>query len=204
MTYTGVSSEASSTGKVVDDCILGDVSDAILRRTIPKPDNIRVELIMRDALSMYQRKGADVAELYSQPRIAQEAAIRRYGGTDLTAGWSLDLTMRDPSTNEPWDLSKKNVQDRVRKMVVDSKPFMLVGSPPCTPFSRLQELSAPKRDPKIVEAEKAAGRVHMKFCFEMYELQRRNGRFFAHEHPSTATSWSLSEHVRLRDEVERC
>ena len=99
--------------------------------------------------------------------------------------------MRDPSTNEPWDLSKKNVQDRVGKMVVDSKPFMLVGSPPCTPFSILQEPSAPKRDPKIVEAEKAAGRVHMKFCFEMYELQRRNGRFFAHEHPSMATSWSL-------------
>ena len=45
---------------MIDDCIIGGVSDAILRRTIPKPDNIRVELIMRDALSMYQRKGADV------------------------------------------------------------------------------------------------------------------------------------------------
>ena len=65
-------------------------------------------------------------------------------------------------------------------MVVDSKPFMLVGSPPCTPFSRLQELSSPKRDPAIVEKELAAGRAHMKFCFEMYELQRRGGRYFAH------------------------
>ena len=25
----------------------------------------------------------------------------------------------------------------------------------------------------------------------MYEIQRKAGRFFAHEHPSTATSWSL-------------
>ena len=77
-----------STGKVIDDCIVEDVDDGVLRRSIPEPDDLRVELIMCDALSMYQRKGADVVELYSQPRIAQEAAIRRYGGTDLTAEWS--------------------------------------------------------------------------------------------------------------------
>ena len=64
--------------------------------------------------------------------------------------------MRDPETNAPWDLSKKDVQDRVRKMVVGSKPFMLVGSPPCTPFSRLQALNSPKRDPAVVEKELAA------------------------------------------------
>ena len=82
---------------------------------------------MHDALAMYERKGADVVELYSQPRIAQEAAIRKYGNTDLTAGWSLDLTMRDPKTNEPWDLSQKSVQIRVKKMITENKPFMLVG-----------------------------------------------------------------------------
>ena len=79
----------------------------------------------------------------------------------------------------------------MRKIVVNGKLFMLVRSPPCTPFSRLQELNFPNRDPRVVEAELAAVRAHMKFCFEMYELQRKNERFFAHEHPSTATSWSL-------------
>ena len=63
-------------------------------------------------------------------------------------------------------LQQEEPADRVRKIVVDSKPFMLVVSPPCTPFSRLQELSVSKYYQKIVEAEKAAGRVHMKFCFE--------------------------------------
>ena len=90
-----------SMGKVIDDCIVEDADGRVLRRSIPVPDDLRVELIMRDALSMYQRKGADVVELDSQARIAQEAAIRRYGGTVLTAGWSLDLTMRDPETNAP-------------------------------------------------------------------------------------------------------
>ena len=93
--------------------------------------------------------------------------------------------MRDPETNAPWDLCKKSVHDRMGKMVVSSKPFMLVGSPPCTPFSILQELNPPKRDPRVVEAELAAGHAHM------YELRRKNGHFFAHVHPSTATSWCL-------------
>ena len=101
---------------------------------------------------MYQRKGADMVELFSQFRIAQEAAIRRYGGTDLAAGWSLDLIMRDPETNAPWDLSKKSVQSKVRKMVVDNKPFMFVGSPPCAHFSRLQGLSARSRQNRRVDA----------------------------------------------------
>ena len=54
-----------STGKMIDDCIVEDVDDRVLRRPIPVPDDLRAELIMRDALSMYQRKGADVVELYS-------------------------------------------------------------------------------------------------------------------------------------------
>ena len=69
--------------------------------------------------------------------------------------------MRDPSTNEPWDLSKKSVQDRVRKMVVDSKPFMLVGSPPCTPFSIWNyAMNDPKVDPDRVRAMVAEARIH--------------------------------------------
>ena len=58
---------------------------------------------------MHQRMGADVIEIYSQPRIAREAAIRKFGGTDLTTGWSLDLIMRDPETSAPRNLENKNV-----------------------------------------------------------------------------------------------
>ena len=44
----------------------------------------------------------------------------------------------------------------------------------------------------------------MKFCFEMYEVQRKSGRFFAHEHPSTATSWSMPEvlEMLIKEDVE--
>ena len=158
-------------------------------------DNVRVELTMRQATAMYRTKGADIVELYSQPRIAQEAAIRKYSGTQLKAGWSLDLTMRDPETGLPWNLSKKEVQEKVRKMVVNDKPFMLVGSPPCTAFSQLQGLNNAKRDPEVIKKELAEACAHVCFCFEMYEVQRKAGRFFMHEHPSSASSWSALRRV---------
>ena len=41
-----------------------------------------------------------VAEVFSPPRIA--AAAKRHG---LIPGWSLDLSMIDPDTGQPWDLS---------------------------------------------------------------------------------------------------
>ena len=193
-----------TTGKVVDDCIVDDVSDEMLKRRMPTADNLRVELIMRGAVAMYESKGADVVELYSQPRIAQEAAVRKYGGTQLKSGWSLDLTMRDPATDLPWDLSKRDVQNKVRRMVVEGKPFMLVGSPPCTAFSQLQGLNSAKRDPKVVKAELAAACAHVAFCFEMYEVQRRAGRYFMHEHPSAASSWNRPEvlEMLLKEDVE--
>ena len=186
-----------SSGKVIDDCIVDDVSDAILHRKIPAVEDVRVELVMKDALAMYSRKGSDVVELYSQPRIAQEAAIRRYGKTELIAGWSLDLTMRDPETDAPWDLSKPAVQKKVRRMVIDSKPFMLIGSPPCTAFSQLQGLNNHKRDPEVERRELAEACAHIAFCFEMYEVQRKAGRYFAHEHPSSASSWSRPEVLKM-------
>ena len=49
-------------GKVIDVCIIDDVGGQLLRRSMSKPDNLRVEFIMKNALVMYQRKGADVVE----------------------------------------------------------------------------------------------------------------------------------------------
>ena len=116
-----------STGKVIDDCLAEDVRDSELHRPLPAGDDIRVELIMKDALAMYDIKHSDVCEIYSQPRVAQEASVKLYSGMKLQPGWSLDLTMSDPATGEPWDLSKPSVQRRVMRMVQENKPFMVIG-----------------------------------------------------------------------------
>ena len=66
-------------------------------------DDIRVELTLKDAVEMFRRKGPDVVELYSQPRLCQEVHGRKFSGTELTPGYSLDLTMDDPATGHPWE-----------------------------------------------------------------------------------------------------
>ena len=181
-----------TTGKVIDDCIIKDTPDKILHRRMKDADDIRVELVMEGALKLFEEVGADVSEVYSQPRIAQEAVLKTFGGTIVRPGWSLDLTMDDPLTGQPWDLGKGEVRARVKKLVAESKPFMLIGSPPCTMFSTLQNLSKAKRNEKKFN-EKEVAKKHVKFCVELYKMQLKGGRHFLHEHPKEATSWTMDE-----------
>ena len=59
------------------------VPDAELQRPLPEPDDIRVELVLRGAQSLYQRKAPDIAEVYSNPRVCQEATGQLYHGMKL-------------------------------------------------------------------------------------------------------------------------
>ena len=180
-------------GKLIHECEIDNTSDEELRRPLKEPDDIRVELVMRGAQDLYMRHKPDVAEIYSNPRVCQEASSKKFNGIDLRPGWSLDLTTKDPVTGKPWDLSLPSVQSRVKKLVRDTEPFCIVGSPPCTPFSQLQGLNKKRRDPKIVAKEFRAGRAHMRFCLEVYRMQMKANRHFVHEHPAGSTAWRLPE-----------
>ena len=122
-------------------------------------------------MKLFEPKGPDVVEIFSQPRLCQEVAGRSFGGTTLRPSFSLDLTMDDPATGQPWDLSKPAVQSRVIKPVRDVKPFRVAGYPPCTKFSLLQEISRAKRDPKVMAKELKDEKDHVKFCIEIYRIQ---------------------------------
>ena len=73
--------------------------------------------------------GADLTELYSPERVNKLA-----GKFGLTPGHSLDLT-------NGWDFSKPEDRRRAWKLLKQSTPYVVVGSPPCTLFSMLQELN---------------------------------------------------------------
>ncbi len=153
---------------------------------------------------MFQNKGIGTAEVFSQPRIAQEASLRNYDGVRLTPGWSLDLTREDPLTGKPWDLSRYAVRRRVKQIIQDTEPFMVIGSPPCTMFSPMQNLNAGRMDPKAAEKALHAAKEHVKFCLELYRIQMLAGRYFLHEHPNAASSWSMPEVVKMlmEDDVD--
>ena len=98
------------------------------------PSTIDEQLL--DSLNTVDRRimaatlmGVDITEVFSPERVAQVA--RRFS---LVAGTSFDLT-------HGWAFT---LEDRKRKAWVKIRgesPYLLIGSPPCTYFSMLQELN---------------------------------------------------------------
>ncbi len=127
------------------------------------------------------------AEIYSPPRVTMEG--QKWG---LSAGEAMDLTTG-------WDFRLKEHRDKAWEYVQQVKPRLAIGSPMCTMFSRLQGLSPwnDRKQEKWVEAV-----AHIRFVVAIYRLQMRNGRWFLHEHPASATSWGLREVQQLRAENE--
>ena len=128
--------------------------------------------------------GVDITEVYSPERVAQVA--KRYG---LTAGTSMDLTTG-------WDFNRADHREGAWKQIKKESPYLLIGSPPCTYFSMLQELNIAVNGNKPgwmerfhIEKEKA--KKHVEFCCSLYKYQLDQGRHFLHEHPWSARSWGL-------------
>ena len=53
--------------KLIDECDVDDVADKVLHRPFMKVDDIRVELVLKNAAALYERVGPDVSEIFSKP-----------------------------------------------------------------------------------------------------------------------------------------
>ena len=143
---------------------------------------------------LLQLGSVGVAEVYSPPRVTAKASS--FG---IRPGFALDLTVLDED-GEAWDFSIPAKREKARKLVVETQPFLLVGSPPCTPFSRLQALNYPHMDQAKVQEMMRAGIMHLEFCIELYWIQLEAGRFFLHEHPDSASSWQVKAMQKLLED----
>ncbi len=76
-------------------------------------------------------ESAAVAELYSPPRVT--ALLPRSG---LVAGSCFDLQV--DKAGVAWDFTRPSDRRRAWDQLRAEKPFLVVGSPPCTMFSQLQ------------------------------------------------------------------
>ena len=107
--------------------------------------------------------GVDIVEAYSPERIRKVCV--KYG---LIPGASIDLTTG-------WDPCNRDDQAKVRKIVINGKPFIIIGSPPCTLFSTLQELvkhtmqNNPEWQAKFKEAFEKA-KEHVRCCLRAREM----------------------------------
>ena len=77
-------------------------------------------------------------------------------------------------------------------------------------FSRLQEMDKFMYRNSAVWMERfqlgmEQAKRYVRFCTQVYEHQRKNGRLFLHEHPWLATVWQLTEIENLlaHDDVQR-
>ena len=135
-----------------------------------------------------------VSEVYSLPRVASMAEEMGMRG-----GFSLDLTAPGPD-GRSWDFSKPSHRTRAMRLVNERRPYLLVGSPPCTAYSNLQNLNKcrPGGEEKVAAAQLKA-QVHLDFCAKLYSIQLAAKRYFVHEHPTSATSWKVKSIQQIAD-----
>ena len=79
-----------------------------------------------------------MAEIYSPPRVA--ALLPKDG---LYPGVSMDITTND-ETGKPWDFDDAGQRSKAGERLRRDKPMVLIGSPMCTAFCRLQSINFPK------------------------------------------------------------
>ena len=162
---------------------------------------------------------AAVAELYSPPRVTatlprpsvREPLVSRRSGpprpsvhgplvpcrSGLVAGSTFDLHADEAGV--AWDFTRPGDRKRAWERISAEEPFLVVGSPPCTMFSRLQvNLNANKMGKLEWERRRREAEVLLIFAVAVYKLQVLAGRHFLHEHPAGATSWSHPAIVKLR------
>lgn len=133
-----------------------------------------------DVLMMAESKitRVDVMEIYSEPRVTVEA--RKFG---LAVGPAIDI-------KTGWDLTKAGERKRCMTWIRRSKPRVVILSPPCGSFSKLQNMNpwSAKR-----ERDLWRGVVMLKFAMEVAKEQMAENRYFVFEHPDSATSWRRKE-----------
>ena len=126
---------------------------------------------------------ADVAEVFSPPRITEEAA--RMG---LNPGFALDLqVIREDG--EPWDFNLYQYRQDAINIAKEQRPRLLVGSPECRVWSALQNL---RTDKEALRKERIQTAVHSGFCADFYNDQIEGGRRILHEQPAGAQTWHFA------------
>ena len=120
---------------------------------------------------------AKVIEIYSPPRVTAQA--RRRMDLNVEGGMSFDL--KADENGRRWDFTKIEDRARARRRIRHEKPYVVIGSPPCTDFCTLNHnINHKKMAPDEVRRRMAEARLHLEFCAEVYKEQMRAGKHFLH------------------------
>ena len=139
------------------------------------------ECIGRDSMLVSAERFVDVLAAYVMKVYAPEHFAKLCGRLGLKQGCSIDLT-------NGFDFDTAVGSARAWAIIQRDHPLLVIGSPPCTYFSMLNELNKHlhRGDPAWLQRfdqnlEKFER--HVRFCCSIYEHRLRQGRYFLHEHP---------------------
>ena len=72
-----------------------------------------------------------VSEIHSAPRVTN--AVKLMPSLEVVPGFALDLSGEDEN-RDSWDFTMPDMRAKARAFLLPEKPFVLIGSPPCTSF----------------------------------------------------------------------
>jgi len=101
--------------------------------------------------------GKHTSEIYSPPRVTAAALAR----AEFPVGFALDLGETDSYDNKPWDFTIKDKRERAEALVRETKPLLLIGSPPCTSFCTLFLSNKSRMKPHLFDKIVAEGLIHL-------------------------------------------
>ena len=121
----------------------------------------------------------DLMEVFSPPRLVPIGCVN-----GLIASLSVDAMCG-------WNLTDTGVQGYVKQHLHARRPRVLMVSPPCTPFSCVQNLNKGRMEADLWQRKLAEGEELLDFSMELCALQMtaRPKRAFVFEHPQSASSW---------------
>ena len=134
-----------------------------------------------------------VTELFSPPRVNLQ--LRSMPHLGLDCGTTFDLE-RD-AQGVQWNFLRADDRARCRKQIAEEKPFVVIGSPPCTMFSSLQIFNGKFMASTDGKRRLAEAHVLLNFAIDIYFMQLSGGRHFLHEHPAGARSWTTEKMAEL-------
>ena len=127
-----------------------------------------------------------MSEVYSQPRISVEAKKKQ-----LSTGGAYDL-------HTGFDLRLKRDLEKMWSELLRDDPELVTCSPPCRPFSMLQELNFPKMVAEIVIELVGEGLHHVRTSIQVCTWQYERRKLFLFEHPLTSKVWEEPEMQELQ------
>ena len=106
-------------------------------------------------------------ELYGRGKLLEAShGCRR--NLNINGLQALDLrTHKEDGT--PWDFNLASDRQEALMLIDTQQPTWVIGSPPCTPFSKLNvNMNFPKLSPEEAQARISRGKVHLRCVCQLY------------------------------------